>query len=57
MDVTITSKEIPQQFHRMTTTSLSMNLLTSQQSLPKNSQLLFQVHNLIDLYVMKLPSS
>ena len=50
-------KEIPRHFHRMTGTSLTMNFLTSQRSLALTSQLCFQVHDLIDNYAMKLPSS
>ena len=41
----------------MAWTSLAMNLLTSQQNVAWNSQLHFQVHNLLDKYIMKLPNS
>ena len=57
IEVTTTSKKIPRHLHRMVRTSLVTNFLTSQQSSLWNSQLNFQVHNLIDNYIMKLPNS
>ena len=48
---------LPNQLHRMTCTSLLMNFATSQQNLAWDSQLRFEVHNLIDNYIMKLRSS
>ena len=42
--------------HQMTWTSLTTNFATSQRNSVWNSQLRFEVHDLIDNYVMKLPS-
>ena len=51
------SKEIPRHLHRMAWSSLAMNFATSQWNLAWNSQLGFKVHDLIDNYVMKFPST
>ena len=48
---------LPNQLHRMARTSLATNFATSQRNSAWNSQLRFEVHDLIENYVMNLPSS